>query len=89
MQFYSLVILASLLSTLSELFTLVSQVHALSCALKAFTTDLTTEAMETCRRACGGHGFLLSAGIAPKCLGHALSVTVEGENTVLYQQVAR
>ncbi len=70
-------------------FMLHSQLHAQSCALKAFCSDLTTDAMEACRRACGGHGYLLAAGIAPRLGHHLAHVTVEGENTVLYQQVAR
>ena len=65
------------------------QIHAQSCALKAWTSDISTEALETCRRACGGHGYLLASGIASKSGDHASSVTVEGENTVLYLQVAR
>lgn len=63
--------------------------HAQSCALKAFLSDVSTADIETCRRACGGHGFLLASGIAPKLCVHTPSVTVEGENTVLYLQVAR
>ena len=58
--------------------------HAQSCALKAFLSDVSTTDLETCRRACGGHGFLLASGIATKLRGHTSSVTVEGENTVLY-----
>ena len=44
---------------------------------------------ETCRRSCGGHGYLLSSGIAQTVLDTMASVTYEGENTVLYLQTAR
>ncbi|GAB9477082.1 Peroxisomal acyl-coenzyme a oxidase [Globisporangium polare] len=37
--------------------------HAISCGLKVLATDLTSGGVETCRRACGGHGYLLSSGI--------------------------
>ena len=63
--------------------------HAQSCALKAFASDISTADLEVCRRACGGHGYLLASGIAAKVGYHASSVTVEGENTILYLQVAR
>ncbi len=65
------------------------QLHSQSCGLKAFCTEESVLGTETCRRACGGHGFTMSSGVA-EILSNALgSVTFEGENTVLYQQTAR
>ena len=65
------------------------QLHSQSASIKAFTADICTEGAEVVRRACGGHGFLLSSGI-PGIITDALPlVTVEGENTVLYLQTAR
>ncbi|KAG7402328.1 hypothetical protein PHYBOEH_000036 [Phytophthora boehmeriae] len=63
--------------------------HAMSCGLKVLTSDLACNGIETCRRACGGHGYLLSSGL-PILLGDILqTVTAEGENFVLSQQTAR
>ncbi|CAH0492253.1 unnamed protein product [Peronospora farinosa] len=63
--------------------------HVMSCGLKVFTTDLATAGIETARRACGGHGYLLSSGL-PILLGDALqTVTTEGDNLVLSVQTAR
>lgn len=38
------------------------ELHALSCCLKAVCTDEASKAVETLRLACGGHGYLNSAG---------------------------
>ncbi|KAH7476813.1 hypothetical protein PRIC1_000819 [Phytophthora ramorum] len=63
--------------------------HVMSCGLKVFTTDLATAGIETARRACGGHGYLLSSGL-PILLGDAVqTVTTEGDNLVLSVQTAR
>ncbi|CAD5125734.1 DgyrCDS13943 [Dimorphilus gyrociliatus] len=65
------------------------ELHGLSSALKAFTTDWAVVGMEICRRSCGGHGFSHCSGI-PKIYVNALpGVTYEGENTVMYLQAAR
>lgn len=39
------------------------EVHATSSGLKSLTTTITAEGIETCRRACGGHGYTLSSGL--------------------------
>jgi len=57
--------------------------------MKAFASEIACEAAETCRRSCGGHGFLMTSGIADIVLDLFGSVTYEGENTVLYLQTAR
>ena len=44
---------------------------------------------ETCRRSCGGHGYLLTSGVANIVLDSMATVTYEGENTVLYLQTAK
>jgi acyl-CoA oxidase len=50
---------------------------------------VSADGIETCRRACGGHGYLLSSGL-PSLLGTYLqSVTVEGDNYLLPQQTTR
>ena len=65
------------------------QLHSQSSGLKAFCSDVGVEAMELCRRSCGGHGYLLACGIPEIYADLLCSVTVEGENTVLYLQTAK
>ncbi|KAG4056519.1 hypothetical protein JG687_00003295 [Phytophthora cactorum] len=63
--------------------------HAMSCGLKVLASEMACNGIETCRRACGGHGYLLSSGL-PVLLGDVVQmVTAEGENFVLCQQTAR
>ena len=38
------------------------QLHAITAGVKAYLTTAVSEGMEVCREACGGHGFLVSAG---------------------------
>ena len=67
----------------------VSDLHASISALKSFTTTILTDGIEDCRKACGGHGFLASSGL-PELLTYSLQhPTVEGDNHMLPQQVAR
>ena len=44
---------------------------------------------ETCRLACGGHGYLLCSGLPEMYTVLNASCTYEGDNDVLYLQVAR
>ncbi|CEG36507.1 peroxisomal acyl-coenzyme a [Plasmopara halstedii] len=63
--------------------------HTISCGLKVVASEMASNGIETCRRACGGHGYLLSSGL-PVLLGDVVQmVTAEGENFVLCQQTAR
>ncbi|XP_050343249.1 probable peroxisomal acyl-coenzyme A oxidase 1 isoform X2 [Nymphalis io] len=65
------------------------ELHALSCCLKAVCSYDGVQAVERCRLACGGHGYLLSSNL-PGVYGLvAASVTYEGEYTVLLLQTAR
>lgn len=45
-------------------FTLLADVHASSSGLKSLCTIMASNAIEECRRACGGHGFSLAGGLA-------------------------
>lgn len=65
------------------------ELHALSSGLKAITTDIATSGVEVCRLACGGHGYMTSAGFARLYGLSTAAVTYEGENTVLLLQTAR
>lgn len=44
-------------------FVALPELHALSSGLKALCTDVTAAGIETCRRQCGGHGYLLASGL--------------------------
>ena len=44
-------------------FSTLNETHASSSGLKCYVTITAGEAIETCRRACGGHGFSLAAGL--------------------------
>lgn len=70
------------LATLPEL-------HATSSGLKALCTDVGSAAIEVCRKACGGHGYLMISGIPRLYAATVAACTYEGENTVLYLQTAR
>lgn len=65
------------------------QLHALSSGVKAMVSDLCTQGAEVCRRACGGHGYSKLSGLPSLVNKVTASCTYEGENTVLYLQMAR
>lgn len=65
------------------------QLHALSSGLKAMISEFCTQGAELCRRACGGHGYSKLSGLPSLVSRVTASCTYEGENTVLYLQVAR
>ncbi|CAK9057637.1 A chain [Durusdinium trenchii] len=63
--------------------------HVASSGLKALCSRIAGDGIETCRRACGGHGYLAASGL-PELLGTYLqNVTVEGENYMIAQQTTR
>ncbi|XP_065204921.1 probable peroxisomal acyl-coenzyme A oxidase 1 [Planococcus citri] len=65
------------------------ELHAMSCCLKAVSSKDATNMIETCRLACGGHGYMTSSSF-PNVYGTSTAaVTYEGENTVLLLQTAR
>lgn len=43
---------------------LMAELHATSSGLKALTTTITSEGIETCRKCCGGHGYSRFCGIS-------------------------
>lgn len=66
-----------------------ASLHAISCCLKAVCTNEMTQAVQNLRLACGGHGFLNSAGFSDIFKFVTAAQTYEGENTVLLLQTAR
>lgn len=63
--------------------------HTITSGFKAFYTWMTLEGLETCRQACGGHGFLMYSGLPTLIVDYAPQVTYEGDNVVMVQQSAR
>jgi acyl-CoA oxidase len=63
--------------------------HAVPYALKAMTSTAAGEGLETCQRACGGHGYSSFAGIGSWHADYLPTLTWEGDNYLLTQQVSR
>lgn len=76
-----------LFSCKRKLFSL--QLHALSCGLKALSSADATRGIDVCRLACGGHGYLASSNLPRIYTTTTAAITYEGENTVMWLQVAR
>ncbi|KAK7893739.1 hypothetical protein LTR67_006440 [Exophiala xenobiotica] len=68
---------------------LLADLHATSCALKALASTTAAEGLEICRRACGGHGYSSFSGIGSWYADYLPTVTWEGDNYMLTQQVSR
>eukprot|EP00058_Branchiostoma_floridae_P003164 XP_002588652.1 hypothetical protein BRAFLDRAFT_61617 [Branchiostoma floridae] len=64
-------------------------IHALSAGLKAFTTQVMSSGIDTCRMACGGHGYSHASGLPLLFANATAGCTYEGENTVMFLQTAR
>ncbi|XP_069795681.1 peroxisomal acyl-coenzyme A oxidase 2-like isoform X2 [Narcine bancroftii] len=65
------------------------ELHALSAGLKALLSGTCSAGVETCRRACGGHGYSMFSGLPSLYARAVASCTYEGENTVMFLQTAR
>lgn len=68
---------------------LLADLHSTSCALKSLSSTIAAEGLEVCRRACGGHGYSSFSGIGSYYADYLPTVTWEGDNYMLTQQVAR
>ncbi|KAF2864023.1 acyl-CoA oxidase [Piedraia hortae CBS 480.64] len=68
---------------------MLADLHATSCGLKSLASHTAAEGLEVCRRACGGHGYSSFSGIGPFYADYLPTVTWEGDNYMLTQQVAR
>ncbi|XP_022658640.1 peroxisomal acyl-coenzyme A oxidase 3-like [Varroa destructor] len=64
------------------------ELHIVSCAAKCFASWLARDAIQVAREACGGHGYLRSAGLADIRDDHDGNCTYEGDNNVLLQQTS-
>eukprot|EP00252_Welwitschia_mirabilis_P014717 TRINITY_DN3252_c0_g1_i1.p1 TRINITY_DN3252_c0_g1~~TRINITY_DN3252_c0_g1_i1.p1 ORF type:complete len:660 (+),score=129.61 TRINITY_DN3252_c0_g1_i1:80-2059(+) len=70
-------------------FSALAEVHACTSGLKALTTSIAADGIETCRRACGGHGYLCSSGLPELFAMYIPACTYEGDNTILFIQVGK
>jgi acyl-CoA oxidase len=68
---------------------LLADLHATTCGLKSLASTTAGEGLEVCRRACGGHGYSSYSGIGPWYADYLPTLTWEGDNYMLSQQVAR
>ncbi|CAL1532088.1 unnamed protein product [Lymnaea stagnalis] len=68
---------------------LLAEFHSQSSAMKALCGEISAEHVEIMRRALGGHGFMKLSGLTDLHHASLVLITIEGENTVLYQQTAR
>ncbi|CEG44941.1 acyl-dehydrogenase oxidase [Plasmopara halstedii] len=63
--------------------------HAVSSGLKAWLAETVSDGIESCRRLCGGHGFLQSSNLAHMFAETVGANTFEGTFDVLVQQHAQ
>jgi len=63
------------------------QLHVLIAALKIACTNGAKDILQTCRECCGGQGYLTSNLICSLRCDVEAFVTIDGDNTVLLQQV--
>jgi acyl-CoA oxidase len=70
-------------------FSLMAESHVCLCVGKALFSEIVYDGMETLRKACGGHGFSHYSGIPNLLNEYVSNLTLEGENTILYLQIAR
>jgi acyl-CoA oxidase len=63
--------------------------HCITCIYKVFISAKGIEAIETLRRSCGGHGYMMASGIPSLYAEYLPKVTYDGENTVLGLQAIK
>ncbi|KAF9913825.1 hypothetical protein BX616_009510 [Lobosporangium transversale] len=68
---------------------LLKDVHVYSSGLKSYCTKLAADGIEEARRCLGGHGYSLFSGMIDFHRQFLATVTYEGENALLTQQVSR
>ncbi|PVU89889.1 hypothetical protein BB559_004884 [Furculomyces boomerangus] len=69
-------------------FSMLKEMHAVSCGLKRWTSDTCIYGVDTCRHVCGGHGFSQFSGLNEFFAGLYPNIIWEGDNFVLAKQTA-
>lgn len=64
------------------------EIHALSSSAKPLCGWMARDGIQTCREACGGHGYLKAAAIGSLRNDNDANCTYEGENSLLLQQTS-
>ncbi len=67
----------------------IREIETLAAGLKSYATWFTTTALQECREACGGKGYLAENRFADLKADTDIFTTFEGDNTVLLQLVAK
>ncbi|MFT5169195.1 MAG: acyl-CoA oxidase [Saprospiraceae bacterium] len=67
----------------------IREIETLAAGLKSYSTWFTTKALQDCREACGGKGYLAENRFADLMADTEIFTTFEGDNTVLMQLVAK
>ncbi|KMP01882.1 acyl-coenzyme A oxidase 1 [Coccidioides immitis RMSCC 2394] len=70
-------------------FSQLEDLHLQTVGAKVYSTDITARGVETCRIACGGHGYSALSGFGRMYAHTVNAVTYEGDNYVISQQVPR
>ncbi|KAJ1726763.1 hypothetical protein LPJ61_004977 [Coemansia biformis] len=65
------------------------ELHATACGLKRWMSDVALQGIDTCRHACGGHGFSQFSGLNEFYANQYPNIIWEGDNYVLSQQTSR
>ncbi|XP_066998147.2 peroxisomal acyl-coenzyme A oxidase 3 [Anabrus simplex] len=73
---------------LNKLSVMVAEIHAIVTSCKPLMTWTCNDAIQECREACGGNGYLRAAGLGELRNNHDAKVTYEGDNNVLVQQAS-
>ena len=63
--------------------------HLQTVTAKVYSTEIVSRGVETCRIACGGHGYSALSGFARLYAHTVNAVTYEGDNYVISQQVTK
>ena len=63
--------------------------HYMVCLYKVYISHTTVIALETCRRSCGGHGYMMISGLPSLYTSFLPKVTYDGDNSILALQAIR
>ncbi|KAL0271876.1 UNVERIFIED_CONTAM: hypothetical protein PYX00_005049 [Menopon gallinae] len=74
--------------TLTDLTAGVAEIHAIISSCKPLVSWICRDAIQECREACGGFGYLKSSNLGELRNENDPSVTYEGDNNVLIQQTS-
>lgn len=70
-------------------FSQLEDLHLQTVCAKVYSTEITGHGVETCRIACGGHGYSALAGFGRMYANSINAVTYEGDNYVIGKQLPR